>query len=123
MDVVDVGLVFDRVQSDFVSGSVNTTGLDPSARHPHCKSVRIVIASGSAFAHGRPAEFTTPNHERTIEEPPLLQIFDKSRDGSVRFLSVLTVVAFDVRVRIPLASRPHINLHEANTALHEAPCH
>ncbi len=48
VQVSDVVGMFDRMEAEFVGGSVNSR-LDAGSRHPDRKSVRMMIATGSRF--------------------------------------------------------------------------
>src|SRR6266542_4336017 len=44
VQIVDVNLVFDRLESEFIGGAVNRAALYAAARQPDTEAVRIVIA-------------------------------------------------------------------------------
>src|SRR6478752_6021193 len=121
MDVVDMGLVFDSVEANFVGGSVNSAPFNAAACHPHRKAIGVVIAPGPTLTHRRSAEFASPDDKRTIEKTALLEIFEQPGDGTVCLFAVLTMVAIDIRVGIPFAARAHVDLHEPHAALYQAP--
>lgn len=53
------------------------------------------------FDHGCPAEFSTPDDERLVQEPAAFQIEDQRRAGLVGGFAVVADVAFDIAVSVP----------------------
>src|ERR1051326_2688531 len=87
------------------------------ARSP-APAMNMVIASDlsslPAFAHGRPSEFATPNHQRVIQQAAALQVADQRGCGLIDFLADLIERLADIGVMIPVGV---IKLHKPDTAL------
>ena len=83
MQVMHVQSLFHGVQSNFVGSPDGLTATNTPARHPHCKPVWIVVPSVTFFAHRCSTELATPNDERGVKQSALLQIGEKTSDGTV----------------------------------------
>src|SRR3954471_4431066 len=68
VQVMNMNTIFHCVKTELVALTQNMAGFDAAARHPHGKSIDVVIAAGgiAVLAHGRSAEFTAPDHERVL---------------------------------------------------------
>src|SRR5882762_1570685 len=73
VDVVDVRIAFHRPQTDFICCAVGCAGFDPSARHPHRETPRIMVAAFAFFVERRPAKLARPDHEGVVEQAARFQ--------------------------------------------------
>ena len=82
-------------------------GLDASAGHPHGESVRIMVAAIAFFRHRRAAELAAPDDQRFVQQPPRFEVLEEAGDGLIHRAAGFGVIALDVGVGVPLASRRH----------------
>jgi hypothetical protein len=73
----------------------------------------IVVLRQPTLAVNGPAEFPTPNHERVIEHPALLQVLHQGCGSLVRLLATLRQTLGKLAVMIPIAV---VKLNEAHAA-------
>src|SRR5262245_15448381 len=99
MNVMHVGLAFDRAQADFIGRSVYRAPLDTPARHPNGEAPGIVIAAFALFVEGRAAELASPDYECLVEQSARFQIGQQPGDWLVGGFTVLRMVLFDIIVR------------------------
>ena len=109
VQIVNVNRVFNRLETKIVGGAVDVSAFNAAAGHPHGKAVMVVIAavdfSGvgpllGKFDGRRPAEFASADHQRFVEQLPLLEIGeqradglgDLSREGRVPFPQVIVAI-------------------------------
>src|SRR5437868_5450328 len=121
MQVVDIHSLTGRGKTKFVGAAYRLTGFDAAARHPDRIRVDVVISAGltrvTSFAHWSSSEFAAPNHQRMIQQAPLLQI-PKQRSGRPVYLArYLFERAAQISVMIPVRV---IELYESHSALHQA---
>src|SRR5437870_2964751 len=86
LQVADGDWIFRHLIAQLVRLAVDDTGLDPAARHPEAKAVRMMVAAQEGRAapglvHGSTAELSAPDDQGLIEEAPLLQVLNESRRG------------------------------------------
>lgn len=115
--------VFNRMEANFVGGSVDDAPFDPSARHPYRESINMMIATIAALGTRRPAEFGREKNQGLVEKPSAFEVLQQRGDRLVDFQAVRTVVFLEPAVRIPSA-RPTgtvLNLNEPRPAFDEAP--
>ena len=122
IEIVNVNRVLQHVVAEIVGLTVNDTGLDSTTRHPLGVTPWMVVASvvalgQSTLAINCSAEFTTPNHQRVVEHPPLLEIIDQGRTRLIDDPALAANVAGQVSVLVPL---PDKHLGETNTAFGQA---
>src|SRR5262249_60165192 len=70
---------------------------------------------------GRPPHPAAPDDGRRVKQPAPLQVLEQAGDGAVALAAVARVVAPDIAVRIPLAARAAVELHETDAALDQPP--
>lgn len=68
VEVVDVGAILGRAQSDRVGGADHLAAFDSAAGHPHAEAMWIMIPAVGAFTHGHASEFSAPDDQGGIEE-------------------------------------------------------
>src|SRR5271154_4890194 len=61
-------------EAHFIGFPNDSARLNATARKPHGKAVRIVIASVAALRHGEASELRAPDYQRRVEQSALLQI-------------------------------------------------
>src|ERR1041385_8682272 len=115
-----VKAIFDRSQAQFIRLSDHLAAFDAAAGHPHRKPGRIMIAAIALLAHRRPAKFSAPQHERGFEQAARFQIPEQTRDRFIDCTAKLGMILLDPRMRVPLASRSAIKLHETNAMLDQS---
>src|SRR5207249_4014898 len=94
---------------------------DAAAGQPGGETPRVVIAADAALAHRRAAELAAPDDQRAVQQAARLQVAEQPGDGPITLAAVAAVVALHVAVRIPLAARAAVELHETHAALHQPP--
>src|SRR2546425_63302 len=63
VDVVDMQAVLHRAKTQFVSLANDLSAFHATARHPHGKAGRIMVAAIALFAHRCAAKFPAPDYE------------------------------------------------------------
>ena len=94
VQVVDVDLVFDGGEAEFVGGAVDVAALDAAAGQPHGEAVVVVVAAVEARQLGdrRAAELAAPDHQRAVEQAALLEVGEEGGDGLVPLAGQLAMV-------------------------------
>ena len=88
VEIVDVDFIFDGVEAEFVGFAVLDTAFDAAAGHPHGEGIRVVVAAIAATLDHRSAtEFSAPDDESFIEQPALLEVFQKRGASLVHFFA------------------------------------
>lgn len=77
VQVVEMNPVLPRIVSILIGGAILDPRLDPSTGEEHGIGVGIVIPAVAPLGDWRPTKFPTPQHERLIEQAPLLEISDQ----------------------------------------------
>jgi len=116
VQVVHVQAILDRPQPELVGRADRLTATDAAPRHPHREPGRVVIAAIPLLGHRRATEFATPDDERLVEHPALLEVAEQRGDRLVGLLAQLGVILFDARVRVPFAAGAMIDLDEPHAA-------
>ena len=122
--IVNVNFVLDGFVSELVGGSVNRSAFHASAGHPHGEAVVVVVPPVDLAGVGallrqlnrrRPTELTSPQNESVLEQTPLFEVADQSRDRHVTFPGESTMVDLDVVVAVPrlASSVPHLDVPHA----------
>src|SRR5947199_6381567 len=88
LQVVDVDRVFNNVIAIIIRLSEGDAFLDATARHPDAEAARVMIAPvvgvrQFALAVNGSAELAAPDHQRVVEQAPLLQVQDQPRRSLV----------------------------------------
>ena len=83
LEIMHMDGILDNVESKIVRRAVRHTALDASAGHPEreCPSVMIapvVLIARATLRIDRAAEFATPDHERVVQHPALLEVSNES---------------------------------------------
>ena len=69
MQIIHVHAILCRSKANFVRCTVCNAALDPGARHPGCKAMWIVIATGlfSRLSDWKSPKFPSPDDQRVIQ--------------------------------------------------------
>src|ERR1700681_4133459 len=118
MQVVDVNLVIDCAESELVRGSNRFATPDDASRHPDTKAIWIVIAAVLSLHDRRASKFAGPYDQGTFKQAALLQISEKTGNGSVDRRCAFSVILVALAVTIP--SSP-MQMHIADASLHHPP--
>src|SRR5213078_1635515 len=92
-----------------------------TARKPHRKAVRVVIAAVRALGHRGAPELAAPHDERVLQKSAALEIGEQPGNRFVALEAELAVVAFEVGVRVPAVRVSAVELNEPDAALDHAP--
>src|SRR5262245_17043809 len=114
---MDVRALLHCLQADLVGRADDLSALNPHPGHQDRNAPRIMIAPVALLVEWRAAELPAPGYERRREQAARLQICEQPCDRFVRTRAHLSVVAFDVAVRVPAAARAGIQLDEAHVPL------
>src|SRR6185437_2335360 len=118
VEVVDVDLVLDDVETEVVAFPDRNAGLDAAPRHPHCEGIRVMIAAiVAALHHRRAAEFAAPDDERAVQHSALLEVLNQGGGGLVGIDTIFLDVVSQIRVLVPGFM---IELHKSNATLDQA---
>src|SRR5215468_1664187 len=121
VNVVDVRPFFNRAQTDLVRGADDLPSFDAAAGHPHREAPGVVIAPVAFLVERRTPEFTAPHYQRRIEQPARFQIREQPGDGLIGAGAHFRVIAFEVVVRVPGATRTRVQLDEPYLAFYQSP--
>ena len=122
VQIVHFHLVARRRKAQIVRAAQRHPRLHAAARHPKRERVDVMVAARLAgiphFAHRRAPELPAPHHQRVLQQPALLQIFDQRRrrliDLARHLFQRLPQIGMVIPVRV-------IKLHEPHPALHQPP--
>ena len=125
MQIMDVNLIFNRPETNFIGGSNHFSALDATTGHPHCETIWVVVSAVTcphvtvrlAIGYGSAAEFPSPYDQGRFQKASPLQIGQQSRDRLVHSACIFGVVLVATGVSIPSVL---INLDEPNTAFYHA---
>jgi len=126
VEVVDVNGILGDVITQFIGCAVSESTFETTAREPHGECVGVMVAAEelgvvASFVHRRAPELATPDHQSGIEQSALFQVSNQRRSRLVRLpaecgQSIDNVTLTAGPVSVPAAM---IELHEADTALHQ----
>ena len=71
-----------------------------------------------AFHHGGPAEFPSPDYQRPLQQPALLQVADQGCRSLVRETALFDETALHVRMVVPAGM---IDIDETDSPFHQTP--
>ena len=74
MQVMDVDLVVLGIPAELVGGSVNRSPPDTTSGQSHGETEGVVLTTVFSLGGRRPAEFTTPDDQRIVEETAGFQV-------------------------------------------------
>src|SRR5439155_15041640 len=123
VEIVNVYRVFEDVVTELVGLAVTDARLDAAPGHPDrvttpvMVTAVIVLLDFSLTINGA-TEFAAPDHERVVQEPALLEVFNERGTGLVGVLALLLDALGQVAVLIPA---PMIELNKPHAALGHAP--
>ena len=122
MKIVNADGILDHGMPEIVRASIGRASLDPSPSHPRREGLHVVIASRVSSANllgGRGApEFTSPDHQRRVEKPTLLEIPQQPGHGPVGTTADPPVICPEIRMTVPRLFLEE-DLHETNSSLYQ----
>ena len=104
-------------EADRVGRAVDRAPFDAAAGQPVAEAVRVVIAALAALGHRHAAEFASPDHQRALEQPAPLQVFEQAGDRLVGPAAHHGMVRLDVVVGVPAVDVARVELNEPDSAL------
>src|SRR5439155_3366792 len=96
---------------------------------PHGEPKGMMFPAIGIFSGRSAAELSAPNHQRILEQPPRLEVFQEAGDRQVRGRTVGRQLAFQAAMLVPelAAAAPRglrvVDLDETHTALDQPPSH
>ena len=85
VEIVDANVIVGRLEANIIGGAVSRTAIYTAAGYPNAKPVGPVITPrrlAVALRNWKTSEFPTPDNQRRIQEPALLQDTFVSRTPS-----------------------------------------
>ena len=106
VEIVDAGAVLLRRVTELIRRAVDRSAFRAAAGQPDAEAGRPMIAAGALGVHvllgqRQAPEFAAPNHERGIQQIPLLQVGQQRRDRLVGLAASVPQAFDEVRMRIP----------------------
>ena len=101
MQVVHVDRILNGAITKLIGGTVRQSTAHAPARHPHGKSLRMVIAAVLVFRHRRPTEFGSPQYQRVFQEPTSSEVVEQARDRAIDFRGLRNVPLLNFLMMIP----------------------
>lgn len=90
IQVVHMHRVLCHVETEFVGRSIGNARFDTSTREPQTETAVVMVSAVIAPLHHRcPSELSTPNDQRILQQPSLLQIFDQCGTRLIRIECIL----------------------------------
>jgi hypothetical protein len=125
MKVMDVDRIFHDVVTEIVRLTVDLPPFGASAGHPHTEATGMVIATVIFLAQlalriDRPAKLASPNDQRVVKKPTLLQIFDQTMTWLIDVLALIGQTTVHVRMMIPVVV---VDLDKPHTSFGKTPGH
>ena len=120
MQVVDVHLVPDSPESEFVGLADCLAALYAATGHPHGEPGWIVVTPVALLRHCSAAELATPDNESFLKQPALLQVLQQPGNRLVGGFTETRVILLDTFVRVPLAAGTRVELDKTDSALDQA---
>ena len=116
------------LEAERIGGANTDTPLDTTTSQPVRKAVRVVIAPLASLRAGHAAKFGGPEHNGVIQQAGALEIGNQCGRGPGHTGGQGAVVAADILMAIPVASRETVvttgpDLHKSHTPLQQAPGH
>ena len=93
VEVVHMNGVLQNIVSVFIRFTVLESSLEASTGHPHREASPMVVASvvvlgQFALRINGSAKFASADHDRVLEQPALLEIFDQGGGGLVNIFAL-----------------------------------
>src|SRR5438477_4457538 len=94
LQIADGDLPFGDAVTQFICFTMDNARFDSAAGHPEGETVGMMVATqengpAARLVHRRAAKFAAPDHERFLEQTPLLEVLDQSRASAVHFATFL----------------------------------
>ena len=120
MQVMYVNRPIHHTEPELVALANRNARFNTTAGQPHCKGIRVMIASIIAsLDHGRATKLATPDDQSVIQQTSLLQILDERGTWLVRVTAILFQILDQITVLVPGLMK---QLHVAHTIFHQSPC-
>ena len=121
MQVVDMQLVFDGVQSDVIGRANRLPSTHASPGHPHRESVGVMVATIAFFTHRSAAKFFLPDDQRPLQQAAAARSWSSPATGRSMLWQSLEWFFSSLESGIPAAAGAVVQLHEPHTPLDQAP--
>ena len=95
LKIMNVYLVFHRIETEIIRGSVSHSGFSSASRHPYGEGIRVVVASPSlavpdvSLNERRAAKFPAPDDQGVVEHPTHLEVLYESGAGLIRVAALV----------------------------------
>lgn len=90
VQVVNVDLVLDRIETQFVGLAMVDATFNSTSGEPHGEGIGVVIpAIGSSLGHWSAAKFASKDDEGVFQHAALFEVFDQGSAGLVDIFAVL----------------------------------
>src|SRR6266849_641923 len=88
VQVVNVDDILNRSEAKVVGAADDLATLDAATGQPGGEAIRVMIAAGrlvriAAVGHGRAPKFSTPNHQRLLQQASGFQVVEQGGDRLV----------------------------------------
>lgn len=107
LPIVNVNTLFDHIPTIITGLAILVTGLHPATGHPQTESAAMMVAAITFFvvdislAENGSAEFAAEDHQRIVQQSPLLEVFDQRSGGLVGVLALMFQLRGNVGVLVP----------------------
>ena len=113
-------------KAPLVTFTMGHTALDSTPGQPIGEHERVMIPSLAALGARHPAELGRPKNDRVVKHASLFEVKDQRSRAARHAASEWTMIALDILVRVPVASResvvvPGPNLDEPHATLEQSP--
>ena len=127
MPVRDADFVLDGFVPELVGRTINDPLLHSSPCHPEAESFGVVVATRRArpfnnLRDRHATEFASPDHQRAIEQAPLLEVLKQGTDRLIGPLGGRPHFVFEMGMIIPDLT-VDIELHKPHSTLDQTPGH
>src|SRR5262245_1015305 len=126
VQIVHMDAIVDLLVAELLSGPVCQAAFDAATGQEHAETLAVVTAAvlyvdaAVRFHPRRPAELAAHDNQRLLEKSTSFQVLDQRRDWLVRLERQLAMDQ-DIVMTVPGDILAEIQLHGADTSLHEAP--
>lgn len=120
VQIMDMDLLVNGGEAEFVGGAVGQATLDAAAGHPDAEAVMVVVASIASLGGGSSAKFTSPEYQGVFEQTALLQVHEQGGDRLITIFRLGAVAFFQIAMVVPGLAIAVVNLNHAHTAFHQS---
>src|SRR6266511_2872350 len=93
--------VLDGVEAYLVGRPMRDAAADAAAGHPYREAVNVMVPAIAPLRAGRAPELGAEDHQRLVEQPAPLQIFQEPGNRLVHLPAVLAVIGLQSAMRVP----------------------